>query len=395
MEHSLQGKTITEVNAIEQGEGPRSGSFDDIIFQGSNSAAEVAAHFLQRKVMSTHRRGKQMWLTLSGEGLQPTFHFGMTGSFAVKGGDCMEYQRYTVDTAVWPPRFCKLELVAEDGTRLALVNSRRLGRVRFFDDPSAHPPISLLGFDPLLSLPSPGAFTAALALRGQAIKAVLLDQSFSAGVGNWIADEVVYQAGVHPSHPCRSLTAEEAARVHGALQSVVHTAVEANADSKKFPSSWLFHFRWAKGATGVRDAHGNPIAFVTVGGRTSAVVAALQGSGKEWKSRDASLHIGGAGKPAKIAHKVAAAAGGGSSGPAVPKAQAKSVPSSRSGPAVPKRTTTPKPKSKSKSKPAKATMPARAQGSKRGRADSTSRAGSRQLDPAPVPSKRRSARLSR
>ncbi len=203
----------------------------------------------------------------------------------------MEYQRYTVDTAVWPPRFCKLELVADDGTRLAFVNSRRLGRVRFFDDPTSHPPISKLGFDPLLSLPPLPVFTAALAARGQAIKAVLLDQSFSAGVGNWIADEVVYQAGIHPSHPCSALTLAEAGALHSALGTVVRTAVEANADSKKFPPDWLFHFRWVKGSAGAKDAHGHPITFLTVGGRTSAVVAAVQPT-SVWSKRDATQHIG-------------------------------------------------------------------------------------------------------
>ena len=379
VESSFQGKLITEVCATEQGGGPRSGSFDEIIFQGSSSVAEVAAHFLNRKVLATHRRGKQMWLTLGGNGLQPTFHFGMTGSFAVKGGESMEYQRYTVDTAVWPPRFCKLELVAEDGTRLAFVNSRRLGRVRFFDDPCAHPPISALGFDPLLDLPSVASFTAALASRGQAIKAVLLDQSFSAGVGNWIADEVVYQARVHPSHPCRSLTEEEAGRLHDALGSVVGTAVAANADSKKFPPSWLFHFRWAKGAAGAKDAAGNPIAFVTVGGRTSAVVAAVQGSGKEWKTRDAMQHIGSHSKPEPK--------------PKAARSAAKKLPAS--GPAVQvaaKRS--PKPKAAAtkgsttvKAVPGDKTQPRPHRGTKR------ARVAALPTETEATPSRRRSARL--
>ena len=49
------------------------------------------------------------------------------------------------------------------------------------------PPISALGFDPILSMPSVEDFAEKVLARSCAIKALLLDQSFSAGVGNWIA----------------------------------------------------------------------------------------------------------------------------------------------------------------------------------------------------------------
>ena len=49
------------------------------------------------------------------------------------------------------------------------------------------PPISSLGFDPILSMPTIEDFSASILKRSCPIKALLLDQSFSAGVGNWIA----------------------------------------------------------------------------------------------------------------------------------------------------------------------------------------------------------------
>lgn len=53
----------------------------------------------------------------------------------------------------------------------------------------AEPPISNLGFDPILSMPTLEEFSAKVLGRGRPIKALLLDQSFSAGVGNYIAGE--------------------------------------------------------------------------------------------------------------------------------------------------------------------------------------------------------------
>jgi len=67
------------------------------------------------------------------------------------------------------------------------MDARRLGRIRLCASPLAEHPISDLGFDPLLSMPSLEQFQELVLKRSCPIKALLLDQSFSAGVGNWVA----------------------------------------------------------------------------------------------------------------------------------------------------------------------------------------------------------------
>lgn len=72
-------------------------------------------------------------------------------------------------------------------TKVAFLDARRLGRIRLCTSPLNEPPISMLGFDPLLSMPNIEDFKKAVLRRTCPIKALLLDQSFSAGVGNWVA----------------------------------------------------------------------------------------------------------------------------------------------------------------------------------------------------------------
>ena len=62
------------------------------------------------------------------------------------------------------------------------------------------------------------------------------------------------------------------------LQDIVKIACEANADYTQFPKDWLFHLRWSKGSgiTPKYGPHSFPVSFVTVAGRTSAVVLKLQ-----------------------------------------------------------------------------------------------------------------------
>src|SRR2546427_601866 len=183
-------------------------------------------------------------------------------------GRVVEVRRAHPD--VWPPRFLKLPLVLDDGTKVAFRDARRLGRVRLRHDPRAEPPISLLGFDALRQLPPLRRLAALFGERAAPVKAVLLDQSFSAGVGNWIADEVLYQARIDPRRRAHLLTAAEIGRLRGRLRAVVATAVRVGADSDRFPATWLFHTRWSKRLRSPMTGRGERIRYLTVGGRATA-----------------------------------------------------------------------------------------------------------------------------
>jgi hypothetical protein len=76
-------------------------------------------------------------------------------------------------------------------TQLAFLDARRLSRIRLCASPLLEPPISVLGFDPILSMPSLDAFKPLVLKSARPIKALLLDQSFSAGVGNWLAGDFI------------------------------------------------------------------------------------------------------------------------------------------------------------------------------------------------------------
>lgn len=106
------------------------------------------------------------------------------------------------------------------------------------------PPISELGFDPILCMPTIAAFRSKVQNRTCPIKALLLNQSFSAGVGNWVADEILYHAHIHPEERCNGLTDEQIEKLHEHTSEVCRIAVEVNADDSKFPDDWLFKHRW-------------------------------------------------------------------------------------------------------------------------------------------------------
>ena len=143
-------------------------------------------------------------------------------------------------------------------------------------DPANEEPISRLGYDPSKTLPSAAEFDARLARRGRSrIKTLLLDQRFAAGVGNWIADEVLYQSHIDPRRRVATLSSDERSQIRLVLQSIVETAIAVDARKEHFPKNWLFHSRWGK-AEGAK-VEGQPIEFLEVGGRTTAWVPTVQG----------------------------------------------------------------------------------------------------------------------
>ncbi|KAJ8904839.1 hypothetical protein NDN08_001353 [Rhodosorus marinus] len=245
---------------------------DDKVFEECSKTFEKM--ILGKRFMSAHRKGKLLWLETD-RAPHAIFHLGMTGAFFIRGEERIRY----VDTrggheSTWPPRFTKLRLQMDDGTEAAYTDPRRFGRIRLSDDPRKFISDSKLGFDALNELPDEAAFLEELQRRKRSVsKALLLDQSFAAGIGNWVADE----ARIHPQRLVGSLSESEKRQLRLSIHSVVSSAVNVDADSDKYPRSWLFHYRWSKSKSGrVVNDEGLEIRFETVGGRTSAFAPKVQ-----------------------------------------------------------------------------------------------------------------------
>ncbi len=265
LEQVVVGRTIVRAQVAD----------DPIVVEGV-SPKKLAQTLRGRHALAAHRRGKVIWLELD-KRPWPLFHFGMTGAFEVPGLDHLKLasDRSQKSEPDWPPRFSKIHLHLDDGGELVMTNKRRLGRLRLLQDPEEEPPVSKLGFDVLIDPPTPAAFLQSISARKISIKGLLLDQSFAAGVGNWIADEVLYQAKVDPRRRAGDLTAAEGRRVLAKLLSIVGRAVEVDADKARFPKNWLFHHRWGKPSEAT-TSRGDQIEVITVAGRTTAWVPAVQ-----------------------------------------------------------------------------------------------------------------------
>lgn len=224
---------------------------------------EIRAALVGRRLTAAHRQGKTMWCDTSGVGrLRPPgptlgIHLGMSGKIVIAnadgdeidGGDYWERGRAPGDY-----RFSRFALTFADGGRLLLVDPRRLGRVRL------DPPLDELGPD--AATITPAEFRAVLSRGTAPVKARLLDQHALAGVGNLLADEILWLAEINPARPVRELTRPELDRLLRALRRAVSAALRNGG----VHALSIVAFRKA-GALCPRD--GAPMTRGTVGGRTT------------------------------------------------------------------------------------------------------------------------------
>lgn len=256
---------------------------DDRIVFDQASPAEFREALEGARVTGSGRKGKYFWLELNRRPW-PVFHLGMTGNVELRRGEA-KFKKAWGGKQLWSETkredgerflpFCRLRMITESGMEMAITDPRRFGRIRLAHDPLKEPPISKLGYDPLLSFPAAVALGKLLVRRKTPVKALLLDQAVFAGVGNWIADEVLFQSKISPHRKASQLSAEEVARLRRVLLSVIRRSVSVRADYDRYPRTWLFHHRWGK-EEGAQTSAKHPIRHDTIGGRTTAWVPKVQ-----------------------------------------------------------------------------------------------------------------------
>lgn len=265
LRRALQGKKIKDVEIVP----------DPIVFKSPAAAIRKAVE--GSKVKKIGRKGKAFWMELD-SGFALFTHLGMSGWIRELGKETVRLKEHgdaPLDDEQGRPRFLKMLITANDGTRVSLTDGRRLGRVWLGDDPANDPKIKKLGPDAMDDLPNPKAFAVIYQKRQAPIKALLMDQGLVSGIGNWVADEVLYHAKISPHRPASTLSEADFKRLHKAVQDVLRIAVDAGADDDKYPPGWLFHHRWG-GSRGADRIGKHDIVRDQVGGRTTAWVPDVQ-----------------------------------------------------------------------------------------------------------------------
>jgi formamidopyrimidine-DNA glycosylase len=195
---------------------------------------------------TAHRRGKFMWLETE-DGPALGLHLGMAGRIVVDPEDSSRWDRFTLEF--------------DDGGRLVLRDKRRLGRAVLNPDFShVGPDAAEVGREEFRRLIGAGRAP---------IKARLLDQHAISGIGNLLADEILWQARIAPTRLTSSLPLDDLDRLRRALRAAVRSAI-------RLGGAHTGRFIAARERDGACPRDGHRLNRARIGGRTTYWCPACQ-----------------------------------------------------------------------------------------------------------------------
>ncbi|MGH9063596.1 MAG: bifunctional DNA-formamidopyrimidine glycosylase/DNA-(apurinic or apyrimidinic site) lyase [Acidimicrobiales bacterium] len=175
-----------------------------------------------QRVGLVQRRGKYLLCRLD-DGDVLVIHLGMSGQLLLAPDPSQPAERHTHVTISFA-----------DGPELRFVDPRTFGAVLVatadgLDD--AVPGLRRLGFDPVEEPVGPARFAALLRARRLRLKPLLMDQRLVAGIGNIYSDEILYAARLRWDRAPVSLTPAEVRRLHRAMVTTLHRAIQLRGSS--------------------------------------------------------------------------------------------------------------------------------------------------------------------
>lgn len=268
VERSALGRTIVDVDDADTWE------------CRPHAPGEIRDALLGRELVAAHRRGKAMWCTTSSRdddgddgqdgqdgqdgdaGPHLGIHLGMSGRIVVAGadGDGDDEGGDYAGPGGWrpggevKPEWYRFTLTFADGGALRLFDKRRLGRVRL------DPDIDRLGPD--AGEVDRDDFRTRVGRGTAPLKARLLDQATVAGIGNLLADEVLWQSRLSPQRPAGELSVDELDELRRELRKAIRSALRKGG---VHTGEVIAH----RGAGGHCPRCGAAMTRATVGGRTT------------------------------------------------------------------------------------------------------------------------------
>lgn len=183
-----------------------------------------------KTISAVSRRGKYIIISLApvkghdpAEMKELVIHLRMTGQLLYQPSDVEEL-----------PHTCVI-LKLDNGFDLRFINIRKFGRMYLIDEGDREKVggLAKLGIEPLSGDFTLDYFKQRLTGRKARIKALLLDQSLLAGMGNIYVDEALFKAGINPKTRASQLTPEEISRLYNSIKEVLSEGIRYRGTTRR------------------------------------------------------------------------------------------------------------------------------------------------------------------
>ncbi len=184
----------------------------------------LGRHVKNQEVKNTTRRGKYLFIEMD-SWFALVLHFGMTGFLSYRA----------IDSETPPYAKCIFKL--SNDHKLIYVSKRKLGKIEITDDIEKYIEEQELGPDALDI--NQADFLSKIKESKATVKSFFMNQSALSGIGNIYADEILFQACVHPRQKAHQLTKGQGQELYKQMGKVLKTAIKEQADAGRMPEYFL------------------------------------------------------------------------------------------------------------------------------------------------------------
>ena len=160
-----------------------------------------------QKITGFNRRGKYLIINLTSNYI--IVHLRMTGR---------------IDIGIETPKYTTVEFNFENGEKMCLVDYRKFGKIWITSDVKSV--IKNLGIEPLSQEFTLKKFKIMLKKKSGTIKPLLLNQTFIAGIGNYLADEILFKSCIHPLRKANTLSKDEIKKLHYSIKYIIRKSID-------------------------------------------------------------------------------------------------------------------------------------------------------------------------
>lgn len=194
------------------------------------SSRSLQVQLKNNKFKKTSRHAKYLFAHTDNEKIL-VLHFGMTG-----------FLHYFKDKSE-KPGHTRMLIDFNNGYHLAFDCQRKFGKIHLIDNKEKFIEEKKLGPDPIADEMNLLIFRKLLEGKKGSIKSTLMDQKTIGGIGNIYTDEILFNAGIHPSSKTEKLKDDQIKKLFHMMIKILRKAIDVNADSDRMPSTYLLHNR--------------------------------------------------------------------------------------------------------------------------------------------------------
>lgn len=201
------------------------------------SFAEFEKWVKGKKIIGLKRRAKNIIISLDGGGAI-LIHLKMTGHLMVGNWDIVKKEgiervvpltKGTLADKV--NGYIHLLFTMKDGRQLALSDLRKFAKIAFGKEENVLKNEGIFNIGPEATEMKFKEFASIAAGSSKNIKALLMDQSKIAGIGNIYSDDILFKAGIHPLRISRSLSEKELKAIYSAIKEILFLAIRLGGTS--------------------------------------------------------------------------------------------------------------------------------------------------------------------